>query len=213
MHQNNPYSDALTQSRQKFSQCLPQEVARIKKVSWDAGPQVFTLPFLNESYQIAYPSGHINKESGGEDVNVILQILILHYLTGGYQPLKNQWITFKELPGGNIYLQPFLARAVRPVVKAFGSCPRLLLDAGRTLGGRPLGLGDASVVLYPFPEIPVAYIVWAGDEEFPPNATVLFDASASGFMPTEDYAVLGEILAGYLKRAAASIAKKDGQEC
>ena len=38
-------------------------------------------------------------------------------------------------------------------------------------------MADAAVCLKPFPKIPVYYILYAGDEEFPAKLSVLFDRS------------------------------------
>ena len=41
------------------------------------------------------------------------------------------------------------------------------------------------------PRVSVAVVYWAGDEELPPNAQVLFDAAASHYLTTDGLAVLG----------------------
>jgi hypothetical protein len=37
--------------------------------------------------------------------------------------------------------------------------------------------GDKAVRFYPFPLIPVTYILWRADEEFPASVSVMFDSS------------------------------------
>ena len=36
------------------------------------------------------------------------------------------------------------------------------------------------------PLVPVTCVVWAGDEEIPPSATILFDDSITSYLPVED---------------------------
>jgi hypothetical protein len=38
-------------------------------------------------------------------------------------------------------------------------------------------------------------VLWRGDDEFPPNATILFDSSVTDYLSTEDLAVLCERIA------------------
>jgi hypothetical protein len=45
------------------------------------------------------------------------------------------------------------------------------------LGGIHAEHGDASIRFLPFPEIPVTYVLWRADDEFPASVSVLFDAS------------------------------------
>jgi len=48
--------------------------------------------------------------------------------------------------------------------------------------------------------VPVAVLLWKGDDEFPGQAGILFDASAHHYLPTEDLAGMGDWLAHQLAR-------------
>ena len=48
--------------------------------------------------------------------------------------------------------------------------------------------------------IPLVFIVWE-KEEYPAAASILYDQTASKYLPTEDLAVLGEIAASRLIQA------------
>jgi hypothetical protein len=50
--------------------------------------------------------------------------------------------------------------------------------------------------------IRLACALWPGDEDFPSKASILFDASASHYMPTDGLALLGSGLARRLIKAA-----------
>jgi hypothetical protein len=50
----------------------------------------------------------------------------------------------------------------------------------------------------------MAIVMYVEDDEFPASANVLFDAAASHYLPTEDLAVLGGLLASQLVKAARS---------
>ena len=58
------------------------------------------------------------------------------------------------------------------------------------LGGEPLHLGDAAARFMAFPRVPITHVLWRGDEEFPPEATILFDETIPRYFPTEDIAAL-----------------------
>ena len=195
------YKDALLKGKEKLASLKPQEIAAFKKIIWNEDKTKITLSFLNELYEITYPEGKISKKEGEGHVGSPLKILILHYLTGGYIPLKEEWITFRSFPGGEEYFVPFRARALRPLVRLFGDDPLAFLKAGEKLGGRPYNLGDAGLILYPFADIPLVYVFWKGEEEFAPEINLLFDASAPYFLPTEDFVVLGELMVSYFKKA------------
>jgi hypothetical protein len=59
----------------------------------------------------------------------------------------------------------------------FGRHPEAFLNAGRKLGGSEILYGDKGFSLEVFPRVPLAFVLWKGDEEFPPRISVLFDST------------------------------------
>lgn len=126
-------------------------------------------------------------------------LMTLHYLKGCATWKKDEeWTSFDQLPDARPFAQAFRQRAVVPLAARFGGDPRELVRAGRRIGGRPLGMGDAGVVLKAFPRLTMAMVVWMGDAEVPPGANVLFDRGGAGTLPAEDLAELGISIAGML---------------
>jgi hypothetical protein len=162
------------------------------------------VEFLGHKFKVEYPSGHFSPEPAFEgELPVFARILVLHYLVNRSQALQTgQLISYKELPGGNIYIQPFTNRAIRPLVNTFGKNPENLSKIASLLGGESVKLGDAGVVLKVFPKIPVTVVLWGADEELPASGNILFDRSASTILHTEDYAVLASFVAQTLKKLA-----------
>lgn len=177
-------------AQEKLGECEPQKIAERAAVRYDSRTREFVVPFLNKEHLVKHSTGGVSL-SDGVEVPIVTRILILHYLVHAEGvPLHYRWISFKEIPGGQIYINPFHNRAVRPLVKMFGRDPQGLLKAGLALGGKVEDLGDASVAIPVFPMVPVAYVIWEGDEEFEPNGNILFDESAPNYLPLEDYAVI-----------------------
>lgn len=158
--------------------------------------------FLGQRYKVEYPSAKFEPEPQADgELPIFARILILHYLCNQTEKsVTDQLISFKELPGGSIYNQPFSNRAIRPMVEHFGEQPERLLEAAQNIGGKPVKLGDVAVTLNVFPKIPVTLVLWQADEEFPASGNILFDRSASEFLPTEDYAVLAGFVVMALKK-------------
>lgn len=195
------WETTLELAQQKFSEETdPFDMADRAGVVYQESDSVFEVPFLSEKHLVSYPKGEVYRPDGGE-VAIANQILIIHYLTNAQgDPLANRLISFKELPSGAIYINPFSNRAIRPLVASFGDDPEKMVEAGMKLGGRRDRYGDASVTIPVFPRVMVTYILWKGDDEFPPSGNVLFDASAPYYLPTEDYAVLAGSLVFEMKK-------------
>jgi hypothetical protein len=128
---------------------------------------------------------------------------MMHYLlTADGTPLGADWIAFRNLPGGLGYDGAFQGRASLRLAHAFGTDLSGFEKAARALGGERLSFGDASFSFRLLPRVWLAAVLHLADEEFSATANVLFDAAASHYLPTEDLAVLGGILASQLIKAA-----------
>lgn len=148
-------------------------------------------------------------EPDGRPARRIFQIVALHHLlraddvppAGEDMPLH----AFQDLM---LYHNTIKWRVLDLLANGFGSNPQLLLELGATLGGVPREFGDAAVLLRPFPRVAMTAVVHAGDDEFPPDASMLFDASAINLMPPEDLVVLSELIAHKLANLAGIVVKE-----
>ncbi len=157
---------------------------------------VIIVEYLNRSYQITLPDIKFSLVDSEEEVPIRDKILILHYLTQAKgTPLANDVIAYKQLPEGAHYFPTFSKRAIKPLTDHFGKQPHLLIDTAEKLGGYKADYGDAAVTINAFKLVPVTLVLWRGDEEFPPTGNILFDATVSDYLSTEDINVLCEIIA------------------
>ena len=163
--------------------------------------QCLKVDFLGQEFTVEYPTGRFDPEPSPQgELPIFAQILVLHYLANVSEVVEEgKLISYKELPGGGIYIQPFTNRAINPLVKAYGENPERLLEVALKYNGQAAKHGDVSVTLRVFPRIPVTLVLWRGDDEFPASGTILFDASAPYLLPTEDYAVLAGFIVATMK--------------
>ncbi len=160
----------------------------------DSG-QVITIRYLGQPYTISLPDIGISPADSTGEVPIREKVLILHYfLSAKGTPVSNNLITFRELPEGKVYLPTFAKRTTSPLVKYFGKEPGLLLETGKKLGGYKADYGDTSVTIDAFKYVPVTFVLWQGDDEFPPEGNILFDATVTDYLSTEDMIVLCEII-------------------
>jgi hypothetical protein len=156
------------------------------------------LHFFSEPYTIRFPQIEFHSPSK-KVVSLVTRILLLHYLirADGY-PLTGKWVAYKDIPGGLLYSGVFARRVTEPLQRRFGKSARSFKEAGIRSGGEPVEIGDASFVLHAFPCVPLQYVLWEGDEEFPPSVQLLFDASVDHYLALEDMVVLGQVTTGRL---------------
>ncbi len=192
---------------EKLTQKSPAEAALNSGAEYDAEKGIFKIKYINQEYEVVYPAGNVKLvDNDEEEVPLTVQILILHYLaTANGAPLQDKLISFKELPDGAIYIEPFTRRAIKPMLKLFDQNLPGFLELATAIGGRKAGLGDVSVTIDVFPRVPITYVIWAGDDEFESSGNILFDASARHYLPTEDYALVSSLviyqLGGMVKKS------------
>ncbi len=161
-----------------------------------AGGGVLRFPFLNREIRVSWPDLKFSYKDAGADVPIQQQVLLLHYLQGaGGGRIAGEWIAYQEVPDGKFYLDAFQRRAKIPLVQAFGERPDLMVAlAGEAYGAEPFDQGDCAVVVRALPLVPVALILWRGDDEFPPDGNIIFDRSISGILSAEDIAWLAGMI-------------------
>jgi hypothetical protein len=161
---------------------------------------IVTLPFFLDAHEILFPEMNFHS-STQRTISLVVRVLLLHYLVRADGcPLTGRWVGYKDIPGGLLYAGVFARRVTDRLVKKFGSAAREFQEAGSTLGGQPAGVGDASLILRALPFVPLQYVLWKGDEEFPASVQLLFDASVVHYLCLEDMVVLGQMATGRLLR-------------
>lgn len=197
------YRPAYQAAAQAFAEKDPLLMAAASGADYDRSTRLFTLRYYRWHYHVRFPEAEIfSAEEAAETLGQSDRVIILRYLAHalGTPPTTGRWLSFVELPGGPLHQAPFRLEAVQPLAEDFGRAPRLFLAAGRALGGRPVEMGDAGLVLPVLPRLSLAAVIWVGDDEFPPNANLLFEASAVDYLDTATLYVLGVNTSRRLRR-------------
>lgn len=193
---------AYDKARPEFAGVQPEEAARCANVHYCPETQMFQVPFMGKEYRVHYPDGEITT-TDGKEIPLVYRVCLLHYLVRTKDVgLTGEYLTFKELPNGSIYIEPFKNRAIRPLVSLFGQKPELMVVAGKKMGGSEVEMGDRAVKVPVFPKVPITFVIWEGDEEFPPAGNILYDSSAAFHLDTEDYALLPGLVISEMKKQA-----------
>jgi hypothetical protein len=200
------YLPAYQDLRRRLATYEPDAIVERSGARW-SGPGRIELRCVGRDFAVSYPDGAV-LAADGTDADLSTAILLLLYLTEATgRPLEDRWIGFEQLPGGPGYAASFRGRVVAPLVATFGARPEALAAAAAALDGEPLRLGDVGVRLPGLPRVPLAYVLWRGDEEFGPSMTVVFDASVEGYLDAEALTVLAELATRRLVEAATTAPK------
>ena len=126
-------------------------------------------------------------------------IILLHYLAQKLAfkilpPASGDWIDFNQLDGGEAYYPTFRKRTIDHIIKKFGQKPEELVRTAARFPSKPGSIGDVSAIIYPFEEVGILIKMSKADEEFGPDANILYDSNISKIFCTEDVVVLTEMI-------------------
>ena len=184
---------------EKFHALIPEDVtARLGDVRWDGTE--FTVRLLGRDFAIAHPDYAIRALNGGTVPPLPAQTFLLRcQLESRDVRWGGEWKTFREMPWGEMYIKPYTGRVLTRAAFTFGTRVAAFRTAAGKMGGLPLPNGDAGFQFDLVGGYRMRILVWEGDDEFPPNAQVLYsDNFAEGFA-AEDRVVAGDILISTIK--------------
>ena len=191
---NRRFQIALDKARADWAAADPARCAAL--AGGTLTPAGVIVPYFGRPHRLTHPGGEAFVQATGNPAHMTVAIALMHYLltADGAAP-ADRWLAFRELPDGLFYAQAFAGHIEGEIAQRFGADVAGFRQALQALGGQPLDLADASYRLQALPRLAVAVLLWAGDDEFPAQARVLFDASAGHYLPTEDLSGLGDWLA------------------
>lgn len=203
MKRQSNYERQCEEWRQRFLAMDVKDLrARLPELR-EEGPWL-TLRHFGRRLGVRLETGRIEALDDGlpVSVNERLNVYTLFAYCKPGARLTGSWVPFRSLRNAG----PFGPAFQRGVVEAYACSASGHMDdlrrAGGILGARLLPQSDLGLELSAFACMPVRYLLWEGDEEFPAQANVLFDESAVDFIHVES--VVTVATAGYVRLAAAA---------
>lgn len=182
----------------KFQAGDPAEMARRCALPYDKETGSITMDLLGEAFSVSHPDFTV---VGPTPLTNSERILLLRYLLDGRCVLPSgQYLTYREFPWGEVYLRQFNGRCVQRFAFSYGTKPDLLRRVMERMPATPLDQSDAGYEVTLMRGLTIRFLLWLGDDEFPPNAQILFSDNFRYAFTAEDLAVIGDIVLGRMKR-------------
>ena len=167
--------------------CGPQEVVKRTHTDYDPATGQYRVEIWGNTYEVdpvkervAVPDAQSTKYQD------YMYLFVLHYLMKAVDtPLSGEWVSEKDIPGGEGFFRGPHTLPVHEIVKIFGDDVQAFSRACEQVGGIPLAMADAAFVFEITPRIPVAILFWQGDEDFDGEVKLLFDRTISIHLPLD----------------------------
>ena len=192
IHSKESYEEALRLGLEAFARKDPGRLAAKAGARYEDRSVI--VPHLDREIVLDVDRQRFTITPSGDEAPIWLAILTIHYINNAEGALPTGKLKhFREFKEGAFYEPAFNGKTKDVLVSVFGKDPSPIVEAGVKLGGKARDQGDASVELPYFPHTPITLIMWSGDEDFPPEASVLFDETIEQYLCAEDAAVAGQM--------------------
>ena len=184
---------------EKYRELNPEEViSRLKDVAYSGSE--FTVKLLGREFALRYPQYAIRAVDGGAIPPLPTQTFLLRYLLECRGAAWNgTWKTFREMPWGELYIKPYTGRVLTRAAFTFGTRVAAFKTAAEKMGATALNHGDAGYQFDLIGGYKMQIMVWEGDDEFPPNAQIIYSDNFETGFAAEDRVVAGDILISTIK--------------
>jgi hypothetical protein len=162
------------------------------------GEGAFPIRLLGTEYRALYPEFELQDGVGKLVTDPYEKILLLRYLCEGkYFASRGKQLSYNEVPWGQTYYRNFEGRCLKRLAFTFGNDLagfRQIVETAPGLRAEALDKGDAGYRFEFISGLFMSVLIWAGDEDFPPSAQILFDDNFVFAYTAEDMAVVGEVV-------------------
>lgn len=168
----------LNESFQKLGFTNPED-GKVKLRMFDSD-MIFDI----NDYSLILDSGKVAKPAD--------HLLLLHYFQSDFNISETgELISFRDLPSGQFYIEPFLSRTVNPLIARIDNDIDTLKKHLSKFEWSEVNMGDFGAKVLAFGNLYITIVYQYGDDEFPASFDVYFDKCVKrAFTETEDAVVM-----------------------
>ena len=188
-----------------YQEIDPKEISERTGFFYDEEKKVFTVVFMDSTYEISFPDYKISHKEDEKGVYPLeeamnAKIFMVRYLSEKAKTLSSgKFLTYREVPWGEVYFRQFQGRCLMRLAFSYGNKLEAFKKVMTAMGAKPLEQGDCAFELEFMEGFFIRLILWEGDDEFPPSSQILFSDNFAVTFAAEDLAVAGDICINMMK--------------
>ncbi|GAB60948.1 MAG: DUF3786 domain-containing protein [Candidatus Jettenia sp.] len=156
------------------------------------------VQFLGDEYIVNIKLRKVLSLPHNTPIEDHLTVLILHYLSqkiAGLPVVSGEYLSFHGLSVINSFAEVFKKRSTDVIMERYGDNIFDILSVLHNLPAKKIDRADVAIVVEAFEGVPIFIELWEADEEFGPEANILFDKTIMKIFCVEDIVVLAEVVA------------------
>ena len=157
----------------------PDDICRRAMCKYDDANRCYTLSVWGDEYAIYPHESRIARMAENvQNPHDFFYLYIIYYLLKSKNmELSQEWISEKDIPGGATFFRGPHEIPTHLICRQYGNDIEAFRKKCEQLHGLPLDMADAACRFEITPRVPVAVLYWAGDDDFPPEAKILYDST------------------------------------
>ena len=169
---------------ENLQQADPGDVCRRSGAEYRSEEEAYLLKVLSDQVRVSPFTRQVEWLDSAEHPKppgFHYWLLTVCYLLGAKDiSPRGEWAPYRALPYGQFFFRGNHEIPTAAVADRYGDDGSAFLEAAQRLDGAPEnGYGDYAATLPLLPRVPLLYVLWEGDEEFPPRVNVMFDPTIS----------------------------------
>ena len=162
---------------QELAVSNPEHVCRRAKCQYNKESSSYTLRVWGEDYLVKPSSLKITRLGlRSAEIDDLFGLFIVYYLLKCKDlEIEHNWISEKDMPGGVTFFRGPHAIPTELITNKYSGLIKEFNQRCRLLNGQTLDMADSACSFSITPRIPIAVLLWDGDDDFPAEAKILFD--------------------------------------
>lgn len=192
--------DVVCDNWRKIYQAMDKEELK-ERFHLKSDEQALYIIFYNEEYRLDHKSGMLTLLRDPDRKLLFAAVISIYNLFHYSKPgavLSNEFVPFRQVKRAAPFAPAFQKKTVDFLAETFDGHMEELRRACISLGGTPMKQGDVGYQISVFDCLPIQVFFWDGDEEFPAQANILFDANITDFVHEETVSCIGTSLVNRL---------------
>lgn len=176
-----------------------------KRFGLEEDSKALYITYFGRRYRLEKEDGKITLETNpSRELTFDTQMVIYHlfYYSKPDAKVRGEFVPFRQVKRAAPFESAYKRTILDPLARTFDGHAGELREACQALGGRRIPQGDAGYVIQAFSCMPLTVVFWDGDEEFPAQANILFDADITDFLHEETVVCLAADFARRLAEEA-----------
>ncbi|MBQ8026386.1 MAG: DUF3786 domain-containing protein [Oscillospiraceae bacterium] len=177
----------------------------IRRFALENDEKALYITYFCRRYRIDRETGIITETARPErTVSMMTQMAILNlfYYAKPGAAVCGRFVPYRDVKGAAPFSPAFQKSIEEGLAKPFDGHMEALEGACRALKGEKISTGDVGYVIHAFDWMPVMTVFWDGDEEFPAQANLLFDARITDYLHEESVCCIAGDLMERLREEA-----------